>query len=251
MKNYVKPLLIVISIVLAFWACGGDDDDKGNPVSGAQLLADELADRLLDSLDFDGGQPMDEPMPEGSSSGPGIASAEFPSVPPAQSPQFTITFTIDESAELETVTRTVVGAKKDGTPANKHILVTHELDPEMRMVTLSGNISEDEDIAGESFDLLFALQTTDGLTGMYESWSITAPEVSGEGDVAGEFPENDCEALIEDAKAQYAEYVDDPCFQACANEYYDCIESVDCDYDRAMDECYPSFLECVTECGTA
>ena len=162
-------MAVVIGVWLGLNACKEEID--------AEAVAEGLANRILESLDFD--QPttlVEKPLPAESPDGPVISEAIFPEVGLDDSPDFTVTLEVDPETEIGDVVQTVVGSKKDGVPSSTYLLVDHETSVENRFVTVSGSLAWNEETAGEKFELLFALKNKEGLVGSYVTWLVTAPE---------------------------------------------------------------------------
>ncbi len=233
---------IVGLLILCFGITACSDSD-------ASLTAKELSNRLLEDLEFDDSELKSESAPAGSQSGPQISAVNFPQAYLDQSPQFTVTLYIDSEAPAATVPTTIVTAAaydfddemEERVEADKHFVVEHQLDQEAGTATLMGNFSEDDDLAGSSVILMFALQDTQGQTGFYEEWYIYFQEKIEYGGCGDEEQLNQ---ILEETKASLS--VDD-CATQCVNDYLDCFVEKDCDQQQTMDYCLPIYQECVVQ----
>jgi len=148
-RAYVVALLGAL-----VWLCACD---SGNTDAGD--LADALADRLTDALDFDDRTVINNPMPAGSdiSEAPVIDGVSVGTLRLGAPMGFSITSSFEQPESVETALVAVEGSKR-------HIEVPGGLAE--AVFALSGTLLNDPELAGKSFTLRFALRTLDGVVGM-------------------------------------------------------------------------------------
>ncbi len=133
--------------------------------SDTDKIEEALEDLLTDNLEFENSTVQEGSPPESSE------SADAPQIKQASGDNLRLgapfAFKLESDfAAPETVSKTIVYV--DG--ATKYIVVDTRL--AAGLATLIGRLSTDRDLKGEDFDLQFALQTDDGLTGNYTTLDV-------------------------------------------------------------------------------
>ncbi len=161
----LAPMLPVLFLLLpALWlsSCHSGTD--------AGELAGELADRLTDALEFEDGEYEDSQPPKGEagSGAPQIVVINGPdSFRLGASFSVGISSAFEQPEKVDKVIVQVVGA-------SGYIAVPAALFE--NLVTLFGTLKGDPTLQGMSFTLNFALQTSDGRTGLYRPTNFAIPD---------------------------------------------------------------------------
>ncbi len=168
--------IILLSLV---WLSGCSSD------TDASDIADELSDRLTDALDFEDGVVEDGEPPEGES------GEEIPQIDDIDGTDLRLgaafAFSLQSGfAAMEDVSRAIVWVKG----ASKYIVVQGGLS--QGIFELFGRLTADAELRGKPFELHFALQTENGITGQYQTYEITVLDEDPQQASVG----SDIEALV-------------------------------------------------------
>ena len=142
--------------------------------SDAEKIANALANRLTEALDFTGGSLVDAEKPKESDSAaaPQIEKVIAPAkIHPGVAFTVRLNTSYDKPEELDKAIVHVIGS-------SKHLVVNAPLAPLEGgwKMTLNGVLNEDLELLGGTFKLEYALQNRDGLTGLYKQRELLVPE---------------------------------------------------------------------------
>lgn len=178
---------IVILCILALATC--------NSSSNSEEISRELADRLTDSLDFEGGKITESTPPDYDESN------EHPQIEYLDVENKLTTdedFTVDimpDSDSSPVIPSVMIWVKNSGKRidvplnANWHKASTN-LD---FLISLDGFLEYDSELVGKTFEVYVALFGEDGITGKHELWELTVvdPDADGDEDRADDDPDGD------------------------------------------------------------
>ncbi len=215
-----------ILVLLILSACSSDSD-AGN-------IAKELADRLTDALDFDGGDVVDELPPDehaGDNAYPQMQAVSGPNSL-AEGASFVLTLTGASDA-----TEMISGAALYVEPADKHIRVEKSAGAD-GVLELTATFTGGSELQGEEFSIKCALLDADGLAGNYLVWETSVPKENNEESYNCE--ENGFDCTDERADQVNAEFENafnvcepgcadqpDACVCACYTDYFDAVTQVE------------------------
>jgi len=170
---YFKAIrhLATILITLIFCTSQLQCSSKGT----SEDISAELADRMNDSLDFDGGESLDSPAPDGSADDnvPQIAELEA-----ANEIRLGSTFIVNLSSTFEKpeeVDKAIVSVEN----STKHIIISSRLvfDGQNYVMNLAGLLKNEILLKGKTFSINIALQTKTNLTGQYAKWTLKVKDL--------------------------------------------------------------------------
>lgn len=162
-----RPALLLILLVstMLVWTCSSDQD--------AKKTAAELANRLSEALEFDNGYRKEGDPPAGhadDSSYPQVIKVTAPArLRPGVDFEVIIEGMVENPADVAGAVVAIEGA-------DAYIQVTADYNADTRIMRLTGQLDEDDDLYGENFDLSVALQNNDGTVGNYMPWKLEVPE---------------------------------------------------------------------------
>jgi|GEM_PF-2588801 len=230
-------IFLLCAVLLALTAaCSSSKDDVGD-------LADSLENRLTDALRFDNSEIEEGEAPAGKT------GAKAPQIEEATSPPLLhegldfsvwLVSTYSQPADL---TRAIVRVKG----ATRHIVIKtafSALGAKWQM-SLFGNLNKDAKLTGKDFEIEYALQTKDGLTGAYVTKKLkvadTEPECSeGLCCNGGQWIEKDAQCLKNDNLA---------CTEQACNAQHECVATLLPETCLIADTCYiPYDLNPENEC---
>lgn len=162
----MRLLYLHIFLLLLLTACSSG----GN----SEQISEDLADRMSDSLEFDGGELEETPMPEGQESPEAPQLTKVESEEPLRiGDPFVIELETDfnNPQTINRVLMQVVGSSKHFV-INTGVVVTED----KKMITLSGILKADEELKGLKVTMLFALKTEDGSLGLSRELKIAVTE---------------------------------------------------------------------------
>ena len=171
MRTAQRCMAAVLMLLLVVWSvqCSSDGD--------ASSLAEDLANRLTDALEFENGTQEQGEAPDGSdeAAAPQITQLVAPLEMRVGEPFALEVYT--DFAQAGEVSRAIVAVKD----ATKYLQITAAttMADSGNVMYLSGILLADEELKGRSFSLSVALQTDGGLTGAYASWNISVLNLSG------------------------------------------------------------------------
>ncbi len=164
-------LLMLPSLMLVACSSGGGDSDDDD-------IQKELENKLTSALEFDGGEVVEGAPPEGESGdgAPQVESLEAPAEL-RLGQGFTVSIESDY-ATPEDVDKAIVYIEG----ADNHIRVPGHLLEDMQsfIMELAGNLKDDPDLKGKTFTVKYALQTSDGHTGLYREMTLKVMDVEAQ-----------------------------------------------------------------------
>ncbi len=226
---YVRIFLILTFLVFAQFSFSCSKSG-----SNAEKIANALANRLTESLDFSGGSLVDSDKPEASDSAqaPQIDSVTAPAkIHPGVAFTVRLKTNYDKPEELDKAIVHVIGS-------TKHLVVDAPLTPLEGgwKMTLNGVLNEDIQLLGGTFQLEYALQNKDGVTGLYKQRELTVPDEEEEPDC----PTGPCcnGGLWVDAEDICLEEDDYACTQDLCNGEHTCEATLSDGYCLIEETCY-------------
>ena len=162
MKLQFLLIFLALFILESCTSCSSDADSN--------KIAEDLADRMTDALDFEGGEMVDSTPPEGNE------SAEYPqidSIEEVEELQMGADFIFELNstyAEPEKVAYIIVYVND----SSKYISIPGHLLNDF--ITLAGSLNIDDELKGQDFNISFALQTDDKKTGAYKPLKVKIAE---------------------------------------------------------------------------
>ena len=168
----VRRVSVVIMMVLtALWAMQCSSGDNAGD------LAEDLANRLTDALDFENGDTHDGSAPAGStdSGAPQIVNLIAPVEMRLGEPFALELYTT--FATPEDISSAIVAVRN----ATKYITVSAVTVPvaSQQVMYISGVLAADTELMDRDFEITVALHTTSGATGMYVTWGVTVLNLQG------------------------------------------------------------------------
>ena len=165
LTNRLLILCLLALFMLVLSSCSKESD--------AEDIAEALADRLTDALDFEGGKVKEGDPPEGQS------GTDAPQIERAAGDDLRLgapyAFALESGfTQPENVDKAIVHVKD----ATKYIVVSGILASDL--MELVGRLKDDAELSGEKFELNFALQTSDGITGQYKTLDVEVLDESAQ-----------------------------------------------------------------------
>lgn len=150
--------------LIAFAACSDSDSKK---------VADEVANALMDDLQFDNGTTKEGAPPPESPDGPPVTRVEGPAALSLNQPIDILLTTPTSFAE------TVVGAVVHAESAKKYIQVDQGVETDgaegEAVMRLTARLTSNDLIPGDTYPLRLAMLDAEGRAGNYMEWNVTTP----------------------------------------------------------------------------
>ena len=172
-RKRLSVLAVYVLFTSVLWlACSGDDD--------AADLARDLANRLTDSLGFDGAEPQDGAPP------PGNEGAEYPQITGFEASTDTSDISYGEAFTLTLTTdfadmAAVIGAIAWVEDSTRHIKITASPSPMVGgTLVLTGTLARNWKLGDRDFVIKMAMLLNTGEVGNYVAWGLYVRKPAGE-----------------------------------------------------------------------